>query len=48
MTRGSSLLLLKVVPDSGTGELANLTGTMLIKIEEGVHRYEFDYAFDGG
>lgn len=48
MTRGSSLLLLKVVPDSGTGELVNLTGTMLIKIEDGVHRYEFDYTFDGG
>lgn len=47
MTRGSSLLLLKVVPDSGTGELANLTGTMLIKIEDGVHRYEFDYSFEG-
>ena len=47
MTRGSSLLLLKVVPDSGTGDLATLTGTMLIRIEEGKHLYEFAYALDG-
>jgi hypothetical protein len=32
-----------VVPDSATGDLAGLTGTMTIKIEEGKHFYEFDY-----
>lgn len=32
-----------VVPDSGTGQLAGLTGTMAIVIAGGKHSYEFDY-----
>jgi len=32
-----------VVPDSGTGELAGIAGTMRIRIEERKHFYEFDY-----
>lgn len=36
-------LVLEVVPASGTGELAGLTGEMSIKIEDGEHFYEFDY-----
>ena len=44
MTRGTPELSIKVVPDSGTGQLVGLTGKMTIKIEAGKHFYEFDYA----
>ena len=44
MTRGTPYLNIVVVPDSGTGELAGLSGTMKIVIAEGgKHFYEFDY-----
>jgi hypothetical protein len=43
MTRGAALLTLTVVPDSGTGQLAGLSGTMSITIVEKKHLYEFDY-----
>jgi hypothetical protein len=44
MTRGEPYLNIIVVPDSGTGELAGLIGTMKIIIAEGgKHFYEFDY-----
>jgi len=33
-----------VVPDSGTGQLAGLSGSMAIKISDGKHFYEFEYA----
>jgi hypothetical protein len=36
-----------VVPDSGTGELEGLTGTMNIIIADGKHAYEFDYTLPG-
>lgn len=44
MDRGQQTLTVDVVPDSGTGELEGLTGTMKIIIAEGKHSYEFDYA----
>jgi hypothetical protein len=44
MTRGAPQLSIAVVPDSGTGELVGLTGTMLIIIADGKHSYEFDYS----
>jgi hypothetical protein len=44
MTRGAPQLSVTVVPDSGTGELAGLSGKMDIKITDGKHFYEFDYA----
>jgi hypothetical protein len=44
MERGAASLTVSVVPDSGTGELEGLTGTMDIIIEEGQHSYVFDYA----
>lgn len=44
MTRGSPELTVSVVPDSGSGELTGLTGTMRIIIEGKRHFYEFDYA----
>jgi Protein of unknown function (DUF3224) len=43
MTRGEPLLSVLVVPDSGTGELAGLTGTLHIIIEGGKHFYDFEY-----
>ncbi len=44
MTRGAQNMNITVVPDSGTGGLAGISGSMTIKIEEGgKHFYEFDY-----
>jgi hypothetical protein len=43
MTRGAPQLSITVVPDSGTGQLVGLAGTMTIKIADGKHLYEFDY-----
>ncbi|HEX6368154.1 MAG TPA: DUF3224 domain-containing protein [Longimicrobium sp.] len=47
MNRGAPSLSITVVPDSGTGELTGLTGTMNIIIEAGRHSYEFDYTLPG-
>ena len=44
MTRGDGKLTVSVVPDSGTGELAGLTGTMSIEIKDGKHLYHFEYS----
>ena len=43
MTRGTPGLTITVVPDSGTGQLAGLTGRMDIKIADGKHSYDFEY-----
>jgi hypothetical protein len=43
MTRGTPELSVTVVPDSGTGEVAGLSGKMTIKIDDGTHSYDFDY-----
>lgn len=43
MNRGAPTLVIHVVPDSGTGALAGLSGTMGIRIEGGQHFYDFDY-----
>jgi Protein of unknown function (DUF3224) len=47
MNRGTPQLTVTVVPDSGTGELAGLAGTLDIKITDGKHFYTFDYALPG-
>jgi hypothetical protein len=44
MERGAQKLTVTVVPDSGTGQLTGLTGTLNIIIADGRHLYEFDYA----
>jgi hypothetical protein len=44
MDKGKDRLILEVVPDSGTGELAGLSGKMAIIIEDGEHRYEFEFS----
>ncbi|HXU35021.1 MAG TPA: DUF3224 domain-containing protein [Blastocatellia bacterium] len=43
MTRGVPQLTITVVPDSGTGDLVGLMGTMMINIVDGKHFYEFEY-----
>ena len=43
MNRGAPSLAVVIVPDSGTGELAGISGTLNIIIEKGVHSYELDY-----
>jgi hypothetical protein len=44
MTRGEPSLVVKVAPDSGTGELTGITGSMIIRIEGGKHFYDFDFS----
>lgn len=44
MNRGDSHLTLTVVPDTGTGDLVGLSGSMEIRIEDGQHYYDFEYA----
>ncbi len=43
MDKGKDRLVLEVVPDSGGGELTGLSGTMVVRVNEGKHYYEFDY-----
>ncbi|MBH0047185.1 DUF3224 domain-containing protein [Pseudoalteromonas sp. NZS11_1] len=43
MDKGHDSLILTVIPDSGTNELKGLTGSMKIRIEQGIHYYDFDY-----
>lgn len=45
MNRGTPTLRLEVAPDSGTGDLAGLTGQMQIDIKDGQHFYTFEYSF---
>jgi hypothetical protein len=45
MARGAGQLTIMVVPDSGTGQLVGLVGTMSITIVDGKHSYEFEYTF---
>lgn len=44
MNRGIPTLTVSVVPDSGTDELAGLSGRMQIIISGKDHAYEFEYA----
>lgn len=45
MTRGAAQLTVSVVPDSGTGQLVGIGGTMAIIIAaDGKHSYEFSYS----
>jgi hypothetical protein len=44
MNRGAQNLSIGIVPDSGTGELKGITGTLNIRIEEGgKHFYDLEY-----
>jgi len=43
MDKGKPTLQVSVIPDSATGELTGLQGTMTIDITGGQHRYTFNY-----
>ena len=44
MTRaGGSELSVTIAPDSGTGALAGIAGTLAIEVKNGVHRYDLAY-----
>jgi Protein of unknown function (DUF3224) len=47
MNRGAPSLSIAVVPDSGTGALTGITGTMQINIADKKHSYIFDYSLNG-
>lgn len=47
MNRGAPSLDITVVPDSGTGELAGIRGSMRIDIKEAKHFYTLDYELAG-
>lgn len=44
MGHGNQALTITVVPDSGTDELAGISGTLRIDIVEGQHFYTLDYS----
>lgn len=44
MNRDQQSLTIGVVPDSGTGELKGLRGSLAIEIVGEEHRYSFDYS----
>jgi Protein of unknown function (DUF3224) len=44
LARGEPQQSITVVPDSGTGQLAGITGKMTVIIVEGKHSYEFEYS----
>ena len=44
MERGKPSLTITIVPDSGTGGLAGISGRLLIEITGGKHFYELEYA----
>jgi hypothetical protein len=47
MYKGDADAKITVVPDSATGELAGLSGKMVITVaEDGGHHYEFDFKLD--
>lgn len=46
MKRGQPSLSVTVVPDSGTGDLVGLTGSMTIDIVDGQHHYAFEFEIE--
>jgi hypothetical protein len=47
MRKGVASMIVTVVPDSGTDELAGLAGKMTIIIAGGTHSYALEYSLDG-
>ena len=43
MDRGDAALAVTIVPDSGTGELAGISGTLEIGNDAGTHSYVLEY-----
>ena len=48
MDRGKPDLRVMIVPDSGSGALAGISGTLVIRIEGGKHFYDLDYRLPPG
>jgi Protein of unknown function (DUF3224) len=47
MTRGAPESTITVVPDSGTGELAGLSGSMRVQVAaDGSHSYQFEFTIE--
>ncbi|MCV2369957.1 DUF3224 domain-containing protein [Roseateles oligotrophus] len=46
MSAGKQDLRISVVPGSGLGELAGISGELILRIEAGVHFYELNYRLD--
>ena len=46
MNRGTPQLTVTVVPDSGTGDLKGIAGTMMIRIQGSKHFYDLDYTIN--
>jgi hypothetical protein len=44
MHAGAQHLVINIVPESGTGQLAGISGTMAIRMVERKHFYDLDYA----
>ena len=40
---GGADLTIEIAPDSGTGELAGIAGTLAIEVKAGVHHYDLAY-----
>ena len=47
MSGGKQELVITIVPDTGSGELAGITGTLAITIVDGKHYYELAYTLPG-
>ena len=45
MNRGAPSLEISIVPDTGTGDLKGITGTLKIRIEDKKHFYDLEYSF---
>lgn len=43
MDRGRPYLAISVVPDSGTGDLVGLSGTMVVTTTDGKHSYDMEF-----
>jgi hypothetical protein len=46
MNRGAAKMDIAVVPDTGTGQLTGIAGSMTIRIEAGKHFYDFEYTLE--
>jgi Protein of unknown function (DUF3224) len=46
MRRGIRQQSVHVVPDSGTGQLVGLAGTLTVEIRAGKHFYDFEYTIE--
>ncbi len=47
MSKGTQSLVIRIVPDSGTGDLTGIEGEIHIKIADGKHFYRLEYTLAG-